>query len=87
LKTIPEAASRLMDRFSEATIAWLESRSATEHVDLRETLGDLIVRVRERGHAPGKLEKLGDLLDASAPPRRDPKTYVGPTRKRGSRRR
>ncbi len=87
LKALPENASRLVDRFPDATIAWLESRAATEHVELREALALVITRVRERGHNPGKLEKLGDLLDASAPPRRDPRTYVGPTRKRGSRRR
>jgi hypothetical protein len=87
VKTLPEAISRLTDRFPDATIAWLESRSATEHVELREALGDVVHRIRARGHGAGKLERFERLLAASAPPRRDPRTYVGPTRKRGSRRR
>jgi hypothetical protein len=76
-----------MDRFPQATVAWLESKAGTEHVELREALGQLVSTARARGHAAGRLERFERLLDASAPPRRDPKTYVGPTRKRGSRRR
>jgi hypothetical protein len=87
LKTLPEAIARLADRFPDATVDWLESRSSTEHVELREALGQVFERVRARGHAPGKWERFERLLAASAPPRRDPRTYVGPTRKRGSRRR
>jgi hypothetical protein len=87
LKTMPEAWSRALDRFSDATAAWLESKAATDHVELREALGGLAQRATSRGHARGKLERFESLLAASAPPRRDPKTYVGPTRQRGSRRR
>jgi hypothetical protein len=87
LKVIPDVAARLMDRFPEATLAWFESKAGTEHVELREALDQLAVNAREHGHARGKLERFERLFDASAPPRRDPKTYVGPTRKRGSRRR
>jgi hypothetical protein len=87
LKTLPEAAARLMDRFADATVAWLESRAGTEHVDLREALSQLVAKVGSRGHARGKLEHFEKLFAESAPPRRDPKTYVGPTRQRGSRRR
>jgi len=87
LKTLPEGLARLMDRFPDATVAWLESRAGIEHVDLREAFTEVALRLRARGHAVGKLERFGQLLAASAPPRRDPRTYVGPTRKRGARRR
>src|SRR5579859_3557513 len=84
LKVLPDVAARVMDRFPEKTAEWLESKAGTEHVDLREALENLASAARARGHAPGKLERFERLFDASAPPRRDPKTYVGPTRKRGS---
>jgi hypothetical protein len=87
LKTLPEATARLMDRFADATVAWLESRAGTEHVELREALGEILAKIGSRGHARGRLERFERLLAESAPPRRDPKTYVGPTRQRGSRRR
>ncbi|HEX9296871.1 MAG TPA: hypothetical protein VF881_13595 [Polyangiaceae bacterium] len=87
IKALSDAPARVMDRFPDATLAWLEGRATTEHVELREALSTLIDRARARGHALGKFERLEQLLAASAPPRRDPKTYVGPTRKRGARRR
>jgi hypothetical protein len=87
IKAFPEAASKLMDRFAPATVAWLEERAGTEHVELREAFAELAQRVRASGHAAGTLERFDRLFEASAPPRRDPKTYVGPTRKRGARRR
>jgi len=87
LKTLPEASARLMDRFPDATVAWLESKAGTEHVELREALAEFVARIGSRGHARGKIERFEKLFAASAPPRRDPKTYVGPTRQRGARRR
>jgi hypothetical protein len=87
LEALPEATARLMDRFLDETVVWIESKAATEHVDLREALGELVVRVRAHGHATGKLARFERSFAESAPPRRDPKTYVGPTRKRGARRR
>jgi hypothetical protein len=86
LKTLPEASARLMDRFADATAAWLESKAGTDHVELREALAAVAQRIASRGHAPGKLEGFEKRFAESAPPRRDPKTYVGPTRQRGSRR-
>jgi hypothetical protein len=87
LKTLPQASAKLMDRFPGPTISWLESRATTDHVELREALGELAVRVRSKGHGPAQLERFGEILSQSAPPRRDPKTYVGPTRRRGAKRR
>jgi len=87
VKSLAEAPARVIDRFPTATLAWLEGKAATSDVALRGALTDLLAAARSRGHGAGALEKVEQALSASAPPRRDPKTYVGPTRKRGSRRR
>ncbi|HMI88255.1 MAG TPA: hypothetical protein VK550_29425 [Polyangiaceae bacterium] len=86
VKLLPQAAARLLDRFPEATLAWLESKAVTRDVALRAALSEVLQKAGARGHGARSLEKLGQALDASAPPRRDPRTYVGPTRKRGARR-
>jgi len=87
VQSLAEAPARLLDRFPAPTLAWIEGKAATSDVALREALSDLLRNARSRGHGPGTLEKAEQALSASAPPRRDPKTYVGPTRKRGARRR
>ena len=87
VKSLAEAPARLLDRFPQATLAWLESKAVTNDVALRGALSDLLVNARARGHGAGSLERLEQVLAASAPPRRDPRTYVGPIRKRGARRR
>jgi hypothetical protein len=87
VKSLADAPARLLDRFPQATLAWLEGKAVTRDVDLRGALSDLVRQARSRGHGAGVLSKLEQALAASAPPRRDPKTYVGPTRKRGARRR
>ena len=87
VKSLAEAPARLLDRFPAPTLVWLEAKAVTGDVALRAALSDLLRNARSRGHGVGALEKVEQALTASAPPRRDPKTYVGPTRKRGSRRR
>jgi hypothetical protein len=83
VETLSDAPSRVMHRFPGPMLAWLESRANTADVQLREALQVLIDGARSRGL--GSLEGVRAGLEASAPPRRDPKTYVGPTRRRGSR--
>jgi hypothetical protein len=87
VKVLAEAPARLLDRFPKPTMDWIESRVSTGDVALREAMTELLHNARARGHGAGSLEKAHRGLAESAPPRRDPKTYVGPTRKRGSRRR
>jgi hypothetical protein len=87
IKGIGEVPVKLLDRFLQPTLTWLESKASTSDVALREALAELLAKARARGHGVGALEKVHQALDESAPPRRDPKTYVGPTRKRGGRRR
>ncbi|MET0594474.1 MAG: hypothetical protein ABW133_17365 [Polyangiaceae bacterium] len=87
VKAMSEAPSRLLDRFPAATSVWLESKASTGDVDLRSALDDLLQKAHASGHGAATLDKVEQAFAASAPPRRDPKTYVGPTRKRGARRR
>jgi len=87
VKVLAEAPARLLDRFPRETLVWLESKAGTPDVALRAALSALLPTARSRGHGAPSLEKFEQVLAESAPPRRDPKTYVGPTRKRGSRRR
>jgi hypothetical protein len=87
VKALAEAPARLLDRFPRETLAWLESKAGTPDVALRAALSELLRKARSRGHGASSLEKFEQVLADSAPPRRDPRTYVGPTRKRGARRR
>jgi hypothetical protein len=87
VKTLSETPAVVMARFPVDTIAWLESRARTENVELRRSVEALVRKARASGHAVGELLGVEQQLDAGAKPRRDPKTYVGPTRKRGARRR
>jgi hypothetical protein len=87
VKIMSEAPARLLDRFPRETLAWLESKVTTGDVALREAFSELLRKARARGHGAATLEKVEHAFAESAPPRRDPKTYVGPTRKRGAKRR
>jgi hypothetical protein len=82
---LSDAPGKVMHRFSAPMLAWLEVRAATHDVPLREALHALIGSARSRGQSSSDLDGVRAGLDASAPPRRDPKTYVGPTRRRGGR--
>jgi len=82
---LSDAPGKVMGRFSGPMLAWLEARAATQDVPLREALQALIGSARSRGQRSPDLDGVQAGLDASAPPRRDPKTYVGPTRRRGGR--
>ncbi len=61
------------------------ARAAKCHPDVRECLERALDGMRRRGSSKVELGRLSAALDASAPPRRDPTTYVGPTRRRGGR--
>jgi hypothetical protein len=82
---LSDAPAKILGRFSGPTLAWLESKVDTVDVELREALHAILDSARSRGQRSPNLEGVRAGLDASAPPRRDPKTYVGPTRQRGRR--
>ncbi len=80
LRALSEAPSAMMSRFGQATSLWLEEHAKVEAPDLREAISKAAALARKHGHRTDHVE---DALDRSAPPRRDPLTYVGPTRGRG----
>lgn len=87
VKVLGEAPAMVMSRFPDAVAAWLEERAATKSTDLRESIERGIERARKAGHGEAQVEGIARVLDESAPKRRDPLTYVGPTRGRGRKRR
>lgn len=86
VKVLGEASARIMSRFPDAVSAWLQERAATQSVDLRESIQRGIEHARKLGHGEARIEGISRALEESAPPRRDPLTYVGPTRGRGRKR-
>jgi hypothetical protein len=87
VKAMGDAPARLLNRFPRQTSDWLEAKASTRDVDLRGALTELLQKAHASGHGSATLDKVEQAFAASAPPRRDPKTYVGPTRQRGARRR
>jgi len=87
LETLLEACLRMLRRFTSPTLLWLESRASTGVPDLRRVIAKLLERAASAGRKAGRFEPLAEQLDRAASPRRDPRTYVGPTRQRGSKRR
>jgi hypothetical protein len=83
LRAISESAAHVMGRFPGAAAELLAARAATAAPDLREALQRTVAEGRRQGQASSGLADVEKSLEASAPPRRDPRTYVGPTRKRG----
>lgn len=87
VRVLGEAPALIMARFPDAISAWLAERATTKSRDLRESIERGIERARKAGHGEARVEGVARALEESAPPRRDPLTYVGPTRGRGRKRR
>jgi hypothetical protein len=83
LRAISDASAHFVARFPNATAERLAARAATAAPDLREALQRTIDEGRRQGQAGARFTEVERGLEASAPPRRDPRTYVGPTRQRG----
>lgn len=78
-ETLPSLAKR--GRVLDACIA----RAATDHPEIRAALEIAAEKMKKAGFPKAELARLVAALDASAPKRRDPTTYVGPTRGRARR--
>lgn len=63
--------------------AWLQSKLGTQQPELRTAFEGLVQRLARAGAPLDLLEPLRVELDQTAPPRRDPTTFRGPTRGRG----
>jgi hypothetical protein len=76
---LAEASARAMARFPVPVGAMLERRAATSSPDLRRS----VERAAETCRRRDGLDGIARALEGGAPARRDPRTYVGPTRNRG----
>jgi hypothetical protein len=87
LEAVPEALTEAAARHA-AIAAWLPARAATtRHARLREALGDVERRLRDRGERRADRGALARTLDATKKPPRDPTLLREGTRGRGKRRR
>ena len=86
VRMLGEAPAAMMTRFPDQVSAWLTERATTKSRDLRASIEQGIERARKAGHGEARVEEVARALDESTPPRRDPRTYVGPTRGRGRKR-
>ncbi|MCC6643998.1 MAG: hypothetical protein IT374_00285 [Polyangiaceae bacterium] len=84
LEAIGETAP-VFFRFPEAR-AWLIGAAGTPSPELRLALERVVSTVQRQGVASSELDPVRAALDASAPTRRDPLSYKGPTRGRGRKR-
>ena len=64
-------------------LAWLIERASLKQPEVRVAFEAALLGLTRAGIAHGDLDPLRRVLDDSAPPRRDPTTYVGTTRGRG----
>lgn len=72
-------------RFPEVR-TWLVGAAKTESPELREALERAVSAVQRQGASNADLDPVRAALDDSAPKRRDPLSYKGPTRGRGRKR-
>lgn len=76
--TIPVFATRY-----PAVVAWVGGRATTKQPELRVAFEEALTALTRAGAPTETLDTLRHALDGSAAPRRDPTTYMGPTRGRG----
>ncbi len=71
-------------RFAAEVADWLTSRAETQVPELRDAIDAALKSLRQAGVRAGDLERAEQALEASKPAPRDPRSYVGPTRSRGT---
>lgn len=81
LGRVPSAVGK---RFAAEIADWLTSRADTQVPELREAIDSALKSLREAGVRAADLEAAEQALQASKPAPRDPRSYVGPTRSRGT---
>ncbi len=82
LETIEQALVPLLMRHRSLG-PWLQGKLGSQQPELRTAFEGLVQRLSRAGAPLDLLEPLRSELDRSAPPRRDPTTFRGPTRGRG----
>jgi hypothetical protein len=78
-----EAAARFGVPVFDMLAKWAETKDPV----LRELVDRVLAAPKLAGRYAAEVTRARGALTATEPPRRDPKTYVGPTRGRGSKRR
>jgi hypothetical protein len=84
VRTLSKVPAQIGKRFPAETLHWLVEHCDTVVPELREALTENVAALRKAGLRKGDVEEVQKALDETAPPRRDPRTYVGPTRSRGA---
>lgn len=84
VRVLGRAPSVVGKRFAAEIADWLTARAQTQVPELREALDDALKALREAGVRAADLEAAEQALAASKPAPRDPRSYVGPTRSRGT---
>jgi hypothetical protein len=82
LEVVERALAPLVLRH-RSLVPWLRGKLGTQQPEVRAAFEGLITRLPRAGAPLDVLEPLRAELDRSAPPRRDPTTFRGPTRGRG----
>jgi len=85
LRAIAEASPKVGKRFAPQFSEWLEAKAATRVPALRNAIRQATSKLRRAGGRAGDLDAVRRALERSEPAPRDPRTMVGPTRKRGKR--
>jgi hypothetical protein len=80
--TIADCTSVLAARFGVPVFATLETWAATKNPDLRALVERAVAPSQSKGRTSAEARRVQDALTAAAPTRRDPRSYVGPTRER-----
>ena len=83
VRALEEVPPSLGKRFSTDLAEWIERRAVTQVPELRDAIQGALGKMRKSGVRAGDLQAAQEALGASKPAPRDPRSYVGPTRKRG----
>jgi hypothetical protein len=82
LEVMAETLPVFTPRFP-SLLDWMVVRCATKQPELRTMWEEVLIRLEKTSIPSANLDPVRQALDASVPPRRDPTTYLGPTRSRG----
>jgi len=84
VRVLGRAPATIGKRFPAEIAEWLTARAETQVPELRESIDAALKALREAGVRAVDLEAAEQALAASKPAPRDPRSYVGPTRSRGT---
>ncbi|MCU0690686.1 MAG: hypothetical protein MUF54_04730 [Polyangiaceae bacterium] len=83
LRTLPTSIAIAGKRFPADVTQWLTMCATEQAPHMREVVDAAVADLRRVGLRQADVEGIAQALEASTPPPRDPRSYVGPTRARG----